>query len=68
MQFPDDFLQTLVSKPDTQMFFDSLSKSNKLIIYYALSSAKKNRYPRAPACQVFTDARQPAKTIVVKAA
>ena len=41
MQFPDDFLQALVAKPDTQAFFDSLSKSNKHIIYHALSSAKK---------------------------
>ncbi|MDN3380541.1 YdeI/OmpD-associated family protein [Pseudoalteromonas sp. APC 4017] len=41
MQLPDDFLQTLVSKPDTQTYFDSSRKSNKHIIYYVLSSAKK---------------------------
>lgn len=41
MQFPDDFLQALAAKPETQAFFDTLSKSNKHIIYHALSSAKK---------------------------
>lgn len=41
MEFPDDFVKALAAKPQAQAFFDALSKSNKHIIYHALSSAKK---------------------------
>jgi len=41
MQVPADFLAALESKPRAKAFFERLTKSNRYVIAYGLTSAKK---------------------------
>lgn len=41
LQVPEDFLKALEGRPTAKRFFESLSKSNRLVIAYGLTSAKK---------------------------
>ena len=41
MEVPADFLEALESKPKAKMYFETLTKSNRYVIAYGLTSAKK---------------------------
>ncbi|MEO0793601.1 MAG: YdeI/OmpD-associated family protein [Verrucomicrobiota bacterium] len=41
MEVPDDFLKAVRRLPNTKKFYDSLNKSNRHVIAYGLTSAKK---------------------------
>ncbi|MGH1373209.1 MAG: YdeI/OmpD-associated family protein [Cellvibrionaceae bacterium] len=41
MQVPEDFLAALDQQPAVRQFFETLNKSNRYVIAYALASAKK---------------------------
>ncbi|WP_430462157.1 YdeI/OmpD-associated family protein [Thalassolituus sp. LLYu03] len=41
MTVPEDFLAALEKVPDARRFYDTLTKSNRYVIAYGLSSAKK---------------------------
>jgi len=41
MKVPMDFLEALESKPTAKRFFETLTKSNRYVIAYGLTSAKK---------------------------
>ena len=41
MEVPEDFLAALESLPSVKLFFETLNKSNRFVIAYGLTSAKK---------------------------
>ena len=41
MEVPKDFLAALESQPSVKQFFETLNKSNRYVIAYGLTSAKK---------------------------
>ena len=42
MEVPEDFLAALESLPSVKLFFETLNKSNRFVIAYGLTSAKKS--------------------------
>lgn len=65
MQFPDDFVKALAAKPEAQAFFWRIKQIKQAYHLPCVELSQKTTNPWASPEQIFTDARQPAKTAVV---